>query len=117
MSPALVLGILLAISVAGNAWLFNMHSNDMVKIGTTEQLAADTKAAAESCGKSVDKLATDTVRRTDNIARMLGAESGRILDLQHQALEAARARPDNPNDLCGSLHRFLQAEIKKGRGK
>lgn len=113
--PLIVLGVLLAASAAGNAWLFNSRDKALVAEATAQQLNADTAVAAKTCSDGVDNLATDSKARSIRLEKMLGAKAGSILTLQHQALAAQRARPDNPQDLCGSLERYLRSQIKAER--
>lgn len=116
MSPLAILGILLALSVAGNAWQYHEHTVDSVKFGTTKQLADDTKAAAQACSDGVDALQKQGAGTRTAIIAALQGESARIKGLQQDALTALAARPDNPADLCGSLDRYLKAQIAKERG-
>lgn len=115
MSPIAILGLLLALSVAGNAWLFHARDKALAAEVTAEQLNADTAVAAKTCSDSVDNLAKDGKARSARLEKMLGAESARIVSLQRQALDAQRAKPDDPKDLCGSLERYLRAQIKAER--
>ena len=96
-------------SLKAEVQTWNVHA-------TRQQLADDTKAAAQACSDGVDKLATQSsATRTAIIAAVQG-EGARIKGLQHDALDAIKARPDNPADLCGSIERYLKAQIAKERG-
>jgi len=112
-----VLALLLALSTAGNAWLFHSRDKALAAEATAQQLNADTAVAAKTCSDSVDALAKDGKARSARLGKLLGAESARIVSLQHQALDAQRAKPDNPQDLCGSLERYLRAQIKAERAR
>jgi len=116
MNPMIIMGIVLAISLAGNAFLF--HSRDAALEGkaTAETALTGWKSSAETCSKSVDKLAGDGKKRHQEILDKLDSETGRIKGLQHDALNALAARPDDPKDLCGSIARYFKAEIQKERG-
>lgn len=115
MSPMVILGILLAISVAGNAWQYHEHTKDAVKFGATKQLADDTTAAAVACSTGVDNLAkAGRTRQTELMAALKGV-APQVAKLQADALEAGRAKPDDPKDLCGSLERYLKGRIKADR--
>lgn len=113
MNPTILLAILLALSVAGNAWQYNQHSEDMVKIGTTEQLAADTKAAAEACSAGVTSLETDGKKRHADLLARIAAQSGQVADLKGASIAALNARPADAGDLCKSLELYLRGEIRK----
>lgn len=116
MSPTMVLGILLGLSVAGNAWQYHQHTKDAVAFGTTKQLAEDTKAAAGACSTSVDNLAKAGRTRQDAILAALAGVAPKVAELQKEALVAAQAKPDDPKDLCGSLQRYLKAQVRAERG-
>lgn len=113
MSLTQLLALLLAISVAGNAWQFHDHDKAVAAVATAEQLNTDTKAAAQACSASVDGLAADSKARSARIEQQLAGWSGRILELQGASIEALAARPANPADLCGSITQYLQAQIRK----
>jgi hypothetical protein len=110
--PILVLGVLLAASISGNAWLLHSRDGALQAEATAKQLNADTAQAAKACSDSVDHLAEDGKARSARLEKMIGAQSGRIQTLQRQALDAQRAKPDDPKDLCGSLERYLRAQIR-----
>ena len=117
MNPTILLAILLALSVAGNAWQYNQHSGDMIKIGTTEQLAADTKAAADACTAGVTDLETAGKRRHADLVAKLAAQSGEVSALKGAAIGALNAKPTDPADLCKSIELYLRGEIRKERGR
>jgi len=112
----LVLGILLAISVAGNAWQFHHGEKLVAKAAGTEQLANDTKAAAEACTKGVDDLARAGRIRGKALLDALEKAKPQVASLEAAAALAARAKPDDAQDLCGSLERYLKNQIKAERG-
>ncbi len=119
MSPTQViiiaLGILLAVSAAGNAWQYHEHDKAIEAVATAKQLNADTTKAAKACGDSVDKLATDTRARGTRLEAALAGQKGKIESLETQAIAALSAKPANPADLCGSAVLFLKGEIAKER--
>ncbi len=119
MSPTLmiggVLGLLLALSVAGNAWLFNSRDTALEGKAKAETAMAGYKSAAATCSASVDKLAKDGKDRQAELLKALATAAGWIKRLQQEAIAASRAKPDNPADLCGSLERYLKAQIKAER--
>lgn len=116
MNPTILLAILLVLSVAGNGWQYHEHGKDLVKIGTTEQLGADTKHAAETCSASVDDLATQGKTRHAELLASLQAQAGKVADLKGAAIAALNAKPADPADLCKSLEIYLRAQIKSERG-
>ena len=116
MIAVAVLGVLLAVSSTLNAWQYKEREKTLTVAATASQLAEDTKATAQACSDGVDRLARagDANRRA--IITAVDATKGQIAGLQQQALAASRAKPDNPQDLCGSLERYLKAQIKAEKG-
>lgn len=110
-----ILGVLLALSSAGNVYQYHQHTTDSVKFGTTSQLAADTKAAAGACSKSVDDLAKAGKTRQAELLKALAGVAPKVSALEAAATVAARVKPDDINDLCGSLGRYWKREIAKER--
>ena len=110
-----VLGILLALSAAGNAYQYHQAGKLQVRIGTTKQLADDTKAAATACSAGVDRLETAGTNRQKALDAALRGIAPKVLALQEASLLAGRAQPDQPSDLCGSLTRYLQGQVKAER--
>lgn len=116
MNPfVIVLGVLLAVSAAANAWLLRERDGALEQVATAKQLNADTAAAAQACSASVDALASDTRARSKRLDAMLSHFSGRMLTLQTEANDALRARPSDPKDLCKSIGDYWRAEIRKER--
>ena len=112
-----LLGILLLISLAGNAFLFHSRDTALAEKSSLETSLAGWKGSAEACTASVDRLAKTGDARYAKILKKLEEDLPRIKGLQHEAIEAARARPTNPNDLCGSLLQELRTRIKQERAK
>jgi len=111
-----VLGVLLALSVGGNAWLFHERDKIMQKEATVSQLAADVKQQAGVCTASVDSLAEAGKTRDARLGAKLDAIAPAVAKLQKEQFAALSARPDNPQDLCGSLSRYWLQEIAKEKG-
>jgi len=110
-----ILGVLLAISVAGNAWQYHEHDKLIEAKATALQLNEDTKGAAQACTASVKTLADDSRRRQGDLATKVGEISGAVGAMQKKANQALQAKPDNPADLCGSLERYWKARIVEER--
>lgn len=111
-----VMGTLLAVSVAGNAYFWHERDALVRKEATVTQLQADTKAAVQVCTASVDNLARQGKQRDKRIEDKLASIAPQVKLDQQEALKALGARPDDPKDLCGSLDRFRKAaEAKDGR--
>ncbi|OQY69760.1 MAG: hypothetical protein B6D47_08525 [Rhodocyclaceae bacterium UTPRO2] len=113
---ASILGLLLAISFAGNLWLF--HSRDKALASAAQHKTAYEGAlgAANLCSASVAELSAKSEARHAETLRRLAAQSGQVRGLEQAAIEAMQARPSDPGDLCGSLAAFLKTEIAKEKG-
>lgn len=116
MSPTIILGILLALSVAGNAWQYRQALEAATRYGTTKQLAEDTKAAAATCTKGVEDLDKAAKERDRRLQAALKAIQPALDNGQREVMAALKARPDDPKDLCGSLERYFRAQVKAERG-
>lgn len=116
MTGYIILGILLALSAAGNAWQFKHGEGLVAKGAAVEQLATDTKAAAQACTQGVEDLAKASRTRAQALAELMKQVAPKVAQMQEASLLALQQRPDNPQDLCGSLERYLRAQIKAERG-
>lgn len=114
MIQALV--IALVVSLVGNAWLFHERDKSIERDARAEQLNTDTVAQAGACTASVEKLAKDGQLRSRRLDDALAGIAPTVRAEQIAALEAARARPDDPQNLCGSLERYLRGVISAERG-
>lgn len=112
-----ILGLLLALSAAGNAWQFHHGEKIVAAKAAMEQLAADTKEAAQACTRGVDDLAKASRTRGLALAELMRQVAPKVAQMQEASLVALQARPDNPQDLCGSLQRYLQGQIKADRAR
>lgn len=111
----IALGVALALSLAGNAWLFRRLGEAQVEIGTTRQLAADTKAAADACTVGVENLEKAARRRQADLLGAMTRIGPQVAAQQKAAIAALNAKPDDPKDLCGSLERYWRQELGKGK--
>ncbi len=117
MNLTTVLGLLLAISVAGNLWQYHEHDVVVTRAATAEQLGRDTRAAADACTASVNNLAEQGRAQRKETLAALAALAPQIEATKRSAQLALLARPDNPADLCGSLADYLRREIRKERAR
>lgn len=106
------LGVLLLASIAGNAWQYHEHDQFVRLEAQARQYATDTKGAAEACSNSVEDLRKDGLARQAKLVELLNGIAPEVAANQVEALKALNVKPDNPQDLCGSLQRYLQTEIK-----
>lgn len=117
INPTLLLAIALALSLAGNAWLFNSRDVAIAKEASTEQARKDTAAAAQACSDGVDRLITDGVTRHADLIKRMQAQAGHVAALEGASIAALNARPADPADLCKSLALYLRGEIRNERGR
>lgn len=107
------LGLLLALSLAANGYFWHERDKAIAAQATADQLNVDTKAAASACTTSVDALGEAGKKRDASLLSALGAIAPQVAKMQRESLESLRAKPDDPNDLCGSLLRYWQGQIGK----
>ncbi len=115
INPTILLAIALALSVAGNVWLFNSRDSALAAGAATEQARKDTAAAAQACSTSVDALASDGKARHADLLKRLQAQAGQVAGLEAASIAALNVRPADPADLCKSLAQYLASEIRKER--
>ena len=121
MNPAtiglIVLGVLLALSASGNAYFWHERDGLLQREATVTQLQRDTKEAANTCTRSVEDLGKKGAERDRRLAQALERVAPQVAADQKAALAALTAKPDDPKDLCGSLERYLRAQIRADRGE
>lgn len=111
----IVLLVALGISVALNLWQYHQHDTLVEKAATATQLSVNALDAGKQCNDSVETLARDSKAQGAQIALRLDKLAPLLSSYQKDAIKALSARPDNPQDLCGSLERFLKAKINAER--
>lgn len=111
-----ILGLLLALSFAGNLWLFHSRDNALESAAQHKTAYDGALGAANLCSASVRTLSDESKVRHAETLRRLSAQSGQVRGLEQAAIEALQARPSDPGDLCGSLAAFLKTEIQRERG-
>lgn len=117
MNISAVLGVVLAISLAGNAGLgFLLQSawKDAARFESEKNIAI---GGAKACTDSIDNLASEGKKRQQAILRAIAASAGKVDQLRAESQTALAAKPDDPNDLCGSAMRYLQREIQRERSQ
>ena len=113
MNPTILLAIALALSLAGNAWLFKSRDVALAEGARSEQARKDTAAAATACSESVDGMAKAAARRHGEILARMGAQAGEVAELKGAAIGALNARPADPADLCKSVELYLREAIAR----
>jgi len=112
----IVLGVLLAISTAGNAYFWHERDGLIQREATVQQLQRDTREAANTCTRSVEDLGKKGAERDQRLAAALSRVAPAVAADQRAALAALAAKPDDPKDLCGSLERYLRRQLEAERG-
>ena len=118
----IVLVLALLASMAGNAYFWHERDGLLKEGARLEQMKADITSAATQCTASVDALAKDGKDRDRRIAAAMGKIAPQVIADQRASLDALKARPDDPKDLCGSLDRYRKKATEadraaKGEGK
>lgn len=108
---------MLGLSLAANVWLFNSRDSALEDLASQKLVSTSYQAAAGTCSESVDKLAAFGKGQGKAILDKLDTEATRIKSLQQDAITAARAKPDDPKDLCGSIERYLKSQIREEHKK
>lgn len=111
----IALGVLLAASVSLNAWQYHDHDKTVALAAAASQYATDAKAGADACSASVDALGKDGTARQGRLERLIAGVAPKVQQFQAESIAALTSKPDNPQDLCGSLARYFKIEIGKER--
>lgn len=112
LRPTVILGILLALSVAGNAALYKLHTHDLEKIGSLEQLAKDARADAKACSDGVKKLREAAAAREKETAKALKAAEAKAREADKRADATLQERPVDA-DTCDSALELNQRKAKE----
>lgn len=115
MSPLIMVAIALAVSMAANLGLTHLWLGARDDVARAEQSYKQVDAAAKACTVGVDVLKAESDARQAAVLAALEQVRGAANRLQLSASKALAAKPDDPKDLCGSLQRYLQAQIVKER--
>lgn len=115
MNPLLMVVIALAVSLAANLGLTHLWLGARDDVARSEQAYKQVDAVAQACTTGVTALKTEADSRQAAVLAALEQVRGATTRLQLSASKVLAAKPDDPNDLCGSLQRFLQAQIIKER--
>lgn len=115
MNPLAILGVLLAVSLSGNAWLLHVNSGLHAENGAITQAQADTKQVAQACGASVNALATAAEQRHAATQEALQKIAPKLKALNSSVVQTLNAKPADPADLCKSALSLAKAAILAGK--
>lgn len=110
MNPTIILGILLAISVAGNALLGKLYVVAREDLGRQEQATAEARAAGLACSAGVEKLATDAKARQKKAATAIAAARKSEAAAHTRALTILATAPTDA-DPCKAASALNASEI------
>lgn len=110
-SPTMILALLLAIAVAGDAFLFRQNGELHDRLGAFETANKQVAAAAQQCSNSVGGLAAAGDQRHQELLANIKAIQPVLNKLQAGVTQTLNAKPANPADLCGSALILSQQEI------
>ena len=114
--PTAILALLLALSAAGNVFLWKHGEALKQEMGAVQQLAADAKAAGEACSKGVEDMAKAAGSRQKRLEAQMAAVAPEVRRAQADSLAALQAKPSDPANLCASLEKYLREQVKAERG-
>ena len=112
LRPTVALGILLALSIAGNVIFYKLHSRDLTKIGQLQQAALDAKSAAKACSEGVERLRKEALARDKRAAEALKAAETRAREADARADATLQERPNQP-DACAAARELNQRKLKE----
>ena len=112
LRPTVILGILLALSLAGNVGLYKLHSWDLQKIGGLQQAAKDAVADAKACSEGVEKLRKEAAARDKRAAEALKGAETRAREADARADATLQERPSQP-DPCAAARELNQRKLKE----
>lgn len=115
MTPLTIVGIALAVSVAANAGLTHLYLGKRDELATQKAVTDQFSSAANSCSTSVEELKKASDARHVAVLAALAKNASAVRSLEGAANQALATKPDDPNDLCGSLDRYLRSELNKER--
>ena len=107
MNPLAILGLLLAISMAGNAFLGNAYLSQRDKAVTGEVKTEQATGVAQACSKGVDELAVRADERKKLAAAAMAEAKKQARTLDRQADAILATPPAAPGDDCASAQRRL----------
>jgi hypothetical protein len=110
-----IVGIALAVSVAVNAGLTHLYLGKRDELATQKSVTDQFSSAANSCSTSVEELKKASDARHAAVLAALAKNASAVRSLEGAANQALTTKPDDPNDLCGSLDRYLRGELDKER--
>lgn len=103
MNPITVaIGVLLATSVAGNAFLFSAYGEARDRAARADTGRKTAVNAAQTCSNYVGKLTEDAARRKADAALQIDAAAAGAADANSKADAELIRAPAVPNDVCAS---------------
>lgn len=112
LNPMVILGLLLALSVAGNGVLYKLHTGDLQRIGSLKQANKDARADAKACSDAVKKVRLETEKRDRVVAEALKGAEARALAANQQANKTLQEAPIG-GDLCAAALELNRRKLKE----
>ncbi len=110
--PTVILGVLLALSLAGNVGLYKLHTRDLQKIGGLKQETKDALATARACSKGVERLRAAAAERERRVAEALRDATARAREANERADRTLLERPAGA-DSCASALELNRRKIRE----
>ena len=117
LSPLAILGILLALSIAGNAALFKLRDAAIQDAATAQSAYQQAVASALQCSEGVKKLALATADREKRAKDAVRAAQGARAKADARALQTLQTPPSVPEDACKSAEVLNSAKLLERRNR
>lgn len=114
LNPTVIVGILLALSLAGNGVLYKLHTNDLQQIGALKQAVKESRADAEACSEGVKKLRAAAAAREKTVVKALHEAEARARLANERSDHILQERPVSA-DVCDSALELNQRKLKERR--
>ena len=111
MSILAILGIALALSLAGNAGLGWLLKDAWQDAATAQSAYEQAKAAGVQCSEGVAKLAIAGAAREKAAKDALRAAQGARAAADARALQTLQVAPSKPDDLCASASELNASKL------
>jgi hypothetical protein len=115
ISPIMIVGALLGVSLLANAALTSAYLEQRDATTRIETAQAQTVKAVTACQTGVDTFRAAASGVQAAVSAELAKQGGQINALQQRANRALAAKPANPADLCGSAQLYLRDQVRAER--
>lgn len=107
MNPILITGVALAVSLAGNLWLFNSRDNVLKANATLENQVRYSDALSKQCNDSVEVLEKEAAASKKANAKAVEAARRTSQGKQAAGQQTLSTGRSVPTDECASIDRLV----------